>query len=426
MPETRRPFPAAIWPTLSAAVLLLGGPAPVRADDILEQQKRIDAVKAQELNAQAREVLVQAYNTAKKDPAKAADLLRLFRPRIEESKFLTEERRRDLFEAFDVRIRDYEARGRQVGRPGSDETRAAAQDRQQQLNSEEQKKADLARMQLQRSELLKQGRFEDVARMGDDIRSKYGNIPAAEAFSRISAAQSRYNEMRALRGERDRRAASLMRDIVRSSMPVVGDVEFPANWKELTRRRKKLDLTETEQKLIRALNTPITTSIKDKPLRGVLEYLEKTTGLPIQLDPAAVVDGNPFNYETHVGIEARGQTTRTVLKKLLADVGLTYVIRNETLRVTTPERASQDLVLRTYYIGDLLQSANGFQFGPVSNQLQLVQNVASMIAFIQSVEPTSWREGGGPGSIAFNPGSMSLVVKQTAEMQWVLMGALRP
>ena len=132
-----------------------------------------------------------------------------------------------------------------------------------------------------------------------------------------------------------------------------------------------------------------------------------------------------ISYDTPVSVEARATTTRTVLKKLLADVGLTYIIRGETLLITTPERASQELVARTYYIGDLVAATN-FQFGPIFNELQLIQNIASLIASIQSIEPRSWREGGGPGSITFIPGTMSIAVKQTAEMHFVLMGALRP
>ena len=80
------------------------------------------------------------------------------------------------------------------------------------------------------------------------------------------------------------------------------------------------------------------------------------------------------------------------------------------------------MVVKTYYIGDLTNLPN-FAYGPVYNQLQMVQNVASLIAFIQSIDPASWQPT-GPGTIVFNPLTMSISVKQTAEMQLMLSGGL--
>ena len=151
---------------------------------------------------------------------------------------------------------------------------------------------------------------------------------------------SRLNEslaaVRSIRNERDRRYILAMREVVRSSMPVVGDIEFPADWKEKTKRRTRKLLTEEEKKLIKALNTPITTTIKDKPLQGVIEYLEKTTGLHFEMDKAAL-DQLMLNYESLVSGTANNISMRGFLKKFFGDIGLTYVIRSGKLIVTTPD-----------------------------------------------------------------------------------------
>jgi len=131
-----------------------------------------------------------------------------------------------------------------------------------------------------------------------------------------------------------------------------------------------------------------------------------------------------INYETNVSLDVRETTVRTALKQMLANVGLTYVIRNENLIITTPEKANSMMVTRVYYIGDLL-AVNNFAFDPVANELQMAQNIVALISQIQSIEPTTWRDGGGQGTITFDPIRMALIVKQSAEMQFVLQGALR-
>jgi hypothetical protein len=85
------------------------------------------------------------------------------------------------------------------------------------------------------------------------------------------------------------------------------------------------------------------------------------------------------------------------------------------------------MVVRTYYLGDLMGLMD-LRLPPVVNQLQMAQNVAYIIDLIKhSVDPDSWADNGrdGPGTIAFEPLTMSLVVRQSAEVHFMLGGSLR-
>jgi hypothetical protein len=424
MLESRRLLGPAV---LAVAVLVLGGLRPARADELIDQQKRINAVRTQALKERVRNVLLEARSKALNRPEKSVDILRQARTEVEEARYLSAEDRQTVLRAVDGAIRTYQQRARDLGRTVADTAArgGAARDREQQIREQSKRDEQLQHMLRQKSELLKAGRYDEIERLGADARRKFGNVPAVDAFDRMASARRSYEEIRGLRNERDRRYRQLYTSIARSAMPIVGDVEFPpaAQWRALTKRRTEKKLTETEKKIIKALNTPITTSLKDKPLHSVLEYFEKTTGLPLEVDKAAL-EFAQINYETPVSVEARQTSLRTVLKSMLSKVGLTFIIRNETVLITTPEQASRNLVARAYYVGDLATATN-FQFGPVFNQLQMVQNVAGLVAFIQSIEPGSWRDGGGQGTIFFSPASMSLLVRQSAEMHFVLMGALR-
>jgi hypothetical protein len=49
-----------------------------------------------------------------------------------------------------------------------------------------------------------------------------------------------------------------------------------------------------------------------------------------------------------------------------------------------------------------------------------------MIELIQStVEPRSWQANGGKANIVYDPGTMSLVIKQSAEFQSVIANGLQ-
>jgi len=116
-------------------------------------------------------------------------------------------------------------------------------------------------------------------------------------------------------------------------------------------------------------------------------------------------------YDSPVSVNVKGVTARFVLRKILGDLGLTFVIKDEVIEVMTPKKAQDMMVVRTYYVGDL-----------VANRWQAAQ----IIDLIQStIDPESWKANGGAGTIAYHPLTRSLVIKQSAEFHGVLSGGLR-
>jgi hypothetical protein len=420
---TRRPFWAILCSALAAGTLLVSGTRAVRADDILEETRRQNAVLASKLKREARDTLVDSEILAKRSPAEAARMLKDFRARIEDNKVLTASDRAYLLRQFDSRIAQYDRGAARAAQQEADRryAEAVARERAQAGAQQTARLAEQKQAHARMSQLYQSGNFEEAYKAAREYTSRFGGSPVTRGYERNSSFNDALRTVRSIRNERDQRYIKAMREVARSAMPIEGEVEFPADWKEKTKRRSKVLLTEEEKKLIKALNTPITTSFKDKPLQGVLEYLEKTMGIQFEVEKAAL-DQLMLNYESPVSGSAKGISMRGFLKKLFGDLQMTYVIRNGKIIVTTPDRAAQMLVVKTYYVGDLISLPN-FTLGPINNQLQLIQNVASLIAFIQSIEPSSWQPT-GPGTIFFNPLTMSISVKQTAEMQLMLSGGL--
>ena len=211
------------------------------------------------------------------------------------------------------------------------------------------------------------------------------------------------------------------RDIEKSSTPPGSDYELPRDWRERTAKRGSgPKMTEREKAIMKVLDTPIQGELSGT-FSQAIDYLQTATGQTIVVDKQAMEEAG-ITYETQVNMKLRKATTRTILKKVLSELGLAYVIKDESIFVTSAARARDTLTTRTYYVGDLA-GVTDVRFGAYLNRVQAVQAIAMIVEMIQSqVDPSSWRANGGPGSIVFEPLTMSLIIRQTAEVHFMLGG----
>jgi hypothetical protein len=268
----------------------------------------------------------------------------------------------------------------------------------------------------------------DARRNYEDRRAAIGGGSdkerVREVGSTIGSRGKALADARDLRKQAAERRLGVMASIEKSALPPIGDIEFPANWVELSKRRMKyLDkMTAKEKAIMRALRSTVDVDFQKTSLSDAIEDLEKKTGIPITIEKKAMEDVN-VTYETTINLKLKA-TTRTVLKKMLADLNLTYVIKDERIHITTPERAREMVTIRRYYVGDLLGVVDQ-RLGPIVTQLQMTQAVASLMdTIVRTIEPQSWKVNNpdAPGEISFDPITMSIVVKQTAELHLALGG----
>ncbi len=106
----------------------------------------------------------------------------------------------------------------------------------------------------------------------------------------------------------------------------------------------------------------------------------------------------------------------------MGDLGLTYVLKDETLEILTPEMAKALMVVKVYPVADLtLMSQNGQR----ASRLEELLNAAMLIDLIKmSTDPGSWDEEGG-ATIVYEPGTHALVVRQSALVHSMLGKSLR-
>jgi hypothetical protein len=372
-------------PACSLIVCLLAA-GSVRAQDskdVLKDEAQRKALEAQKVEKGVKESLENAALIAKTDPAEAAKLLKLVRDQVSEDTSLSAEQRKSLLAAIDARIKGGNERPsnpipaeRPAGTRPRDDGRA--QDKEQ---------------------------FDRIAKV-------------------IEARNRSLNEDRELRDRRGDANLKADRDLVKSSVPPVNDDEFPRDWKERTGKRSEVKLTDKEIKLMKALNTPMRDLDLDKRnFKDVLQYLQDKTGQNIFV-PKPIMDEVGISYETTISFPKLDNVTfRSVLKKILGDLNLTYIVKEGEIQVTTPERARQTYSTRAYYVGDLAMIAD-IRLGPIVQRALMAQQIVLIMnTIVQTVEPSSWQvnnpEAGG--TITFDPITMSIIVKQSAEVH-LMMG----
>jgi len=182
-------------------------------------------------------------------------------------------------------------------------------------------------------------------------------------------------------------------------------------------------MSAKEKAIIKALNTPVTVNFKDSRFEDVIDYLKTLTGQPILVDENALKEAN-VTYDTTITLKVKGITMRTLLRKILGEYGLAYMIKEETIQVTSALKARETMITRAYNISDIVDTGglDALRFGnPGISAIQIVQNVNSIIDLIQtSVDPDSWKKNGGQGTVAFHPATMSLIIRNSAEVHSAL------
>jgi hypothetical protein len=186
-------------------------------------------------------------------------------------------------------------------------------------------------------------------------------------------------------------------------------------------------LTLAERKFLRMLNTTLSVDFNKTPLQDVLKYLQEKTGLKLAADQAPPKDAR-------VTLKANKEPVRVILKKSLAAAGLTFILKEGAVRVMTPEKARQFLVVWASYDRPSPRLRDLVPKWDVRRRLQqrlhdrarLRQEAKELIDFVvTSVAPESWEANGGPGTIRVSLVTGALIIRQSEEFFYSVRGLLR-
>lgn len=118
--------------------------------------------------------------------------------------------------------------------------------------------------------------------------------------------------------------------------------------------------SQTVKKIEQALRSPLHPAglnLVEVNLRDVFEALQDEYQIPIHLDIVALEEIG-LNSDEIVTINVRDVSLRSGLRLLLHDLQLTYVIENEVLMITTPQKAEENFKTCVYNVSDLIDARN--------------------------------------------------------------------
>lgn len=271
------------------------------------------------------------------------------------------------------------------------------------------------------AEYKKSGQNKEADREVAALARLYPNNPAVISLQTQNGFADNVQASRDFAELQQNRINLAMKSVDISSLPALGDVEFPKDWKEKTARRlKTIELTDQEKKIIESLNKPVKVDWNNRPFDEALQDLSNSLDQKLFLDKKSV-DDLGIDLRKPVSLQANGVAARTVLRQMLAAQGLTFVIKDQVIQVVDVEKAKNMLVTRVYYLGDVVQGVGPFAgsltWGPLVDFQQTMANVEEIMKSItKSIDPLSWKENGGPASITFHFPSMSIIVRASSEV----------
>lgn len=460
-------------------------------------------VLAKQMAADVAQAISNARRLLESDPKAAVAQLEQMRAKVEGSGVEPAVRDR-MLRQLDRELADTQ-KFIQQNRPRielEDRNRKVAEN----IERQQQNKLDIQNKLAQKVEefntLMHEQRYAEAELVAKQAAELDPENPLAHQLVLNARLVRRIAEGRTLRDQKEQAVLDTLAEVDRASVPFSGaePYVFPdaKTWRELTDRRAKFAKeigrrrSEKEVEIYRKLKTPVALKFENAPLSKVVDYLAKLAELNIYLDPQGLAEEG-VSTDTPITIDLQQEVKlESALRLILPPLHLTYVVKDEVLKITSEQARNTELVVVTYNVADLVipipnfmpsagmglegayrnamatatvglqgaspfvtfpmapaavlasrdgkpatgvldpavlaQMSNSASRGPTPTNMPLssgpggaggaaLADFDSLIDLIVStIQPTTWDEVGGPGSIREFPTNLSLVISQTQEV----------
>lgn len=354
------------------------------AKDALKATVEAAISKAGKLDADAASIVLQS---AEKD--------------VNEASYLTPEDKKSL-------LGQITARRKELARPASSTSASAPK-----TPREEAEQNDRIRDELNIIKALdKNGDSATAKKKLKELADKYPNNASIGQYLEVTSRTEMlkdYNRLNKIRGNNEQTA---LNDIGPGTVPPNGSIKYDEkHWGKITRPdsgRKSFgsvanNLSKREKEILAILDQFSKThfTFNNTSFEQVKKQLEDELGMQLVIGKQTMEEVR-LTYESTLSYEIpKGVTKRNLLKSVLSELGLTYIIKGEILQVVSFAQAKNELRTGMLDVATLIR--NG-------------QNADSLINLIKTtIEPDSWEGAGGNGTITYS-GNGLLVIKNSAEV----------
>jgi hypothetical protein len=423
----RRALPALLIP-LSLA---LTTETRAQTSDTLKRQQAFEEIAKQRAAAQLKESFEMADRMAATSTARGIEHLRKLQISMENEPSLSATVRDQYVKQISEKIKAMETR-KVATKAETPAPKADAKDASiARAKAWVEEYQDVKRTLETIAALQKGGNTEQARKEADNLSRKYPDNPAVLVLNEQTGMSQKLADAKVLQAQQAEGYRLAMLSVDKAAVPPKDDIEFDTirkgYFKEITKQRMKPTLTDKEMGLLKALEKPISIGANNQAFESIVESISEKIGKPILLEKSSLQDANidsttPASLPFKDSIQAR-----TALRLLLQPHRLTFIIKNESIQVVSLEKARENMITRVYYIGDLVSGVGPFgnplQWGTQASLLQMMENANLIIQAMRKIDPMSWKEEGGFGAATFHAPSMSIIVRQSAEVHSQLSSA---
>jgi general secretion pathway protein D len=138
------------------------------------------------------------------------------------------------------------------------------------------------------------------------------------------------------------------------------------DWSKLSKNRAKLMAdrrhrrSEREVDIQKKLETPVSLQFTKAPLSKVMDHLANLVGVNIHLDPQGLTEEG-ITSDTPIDINLRNDIMlKSALTLILEPLHLSYVIKDEVLKITSEQMRDSQVYTLTYNVADLVMPIPNF------------------------------------------------------------------
>jgi hypothetical protein len=369
------------------------------------------------IDADVKLALKEAVRKIDADPAAAAARLRQLLDRVTADRSLPADRREQLARVIRDRLR--------VAEQGSSPEAVAATEAAQKARDEEATRRSDESVKLKARireaiKLEKAGQSAEAKARVEDLLLQYKDHPIVQAISRTEEIKRNQSEVVQARVAKERAAAAGLNGIDRAAVMPSSDLTISTEARARVAARKAADApTAQELKILQSLNAPVPVAFRNTAVRDAVDYIGTMMGMTVVLDKAAL-DELRLTYTTPVTFEVkRPITARSALRGIIGPLGLTYVVVDGVVLITTPTRAREFMKVKVYDVAGLVQ----LDWWDADPRFRMLNAMMLIDTIVNTIDPESWEQHGGPGVIRYNDPTRSLIVRQSAEIQISIKGS---
>ncbi len=260
------------------------------------------------------------------------------------------------------------------------------QERQKEFTAEQKKQQQVKDLMKQYNTLYKEGKYEEAGIAAAKAHELDLDDPTISAAMQVAEYHGNLKESNDLRVQREHMFLHGMND-TEDEGPSVGmknPVAFDkprmiiANNRNAEKNGVSLMRSESgkEREIQAKLNKPVQVNFHNVPLSQAIDDLRQMTKMNIYLATEAL-SAEAINPETPVSLQGDGLMLHSALKVLLDQAHLTYVVRDDMLKITTQRAAQGNQVRKVYSVGDLVIPIDDYVTPESGNIHRVLENITN-------------------------------------------------